>query len=155
MILITLSQQTLKSGYHRQWFLRENKPTCLPKDAIWGHKYLPPLSSSSVYSVTAHHYIMMGTLASQITSLMIVYSRVHSGANQRKNQSSAFPFDDVIMLDALTIHTAIQCKVPTVSIKWLSSKWIMQHNDVIKWNPFPRWWPFAGNSPVTNSSEKI
>ena len=64
----------------------------------------------------------MGTIASQITSLTIVYSSVYSGADQRKHQSSAslafvwgihrgpvnsphkwpvtrkmFPFDDVIM----------------------------------------------------------
>ena len=31
----------------------------------------------------------MGTMASQTTSLMIVYSTVHSGADQRKQQSSA------------------------------------------------------------------
>ena len=65
----------------------------------------------------------MGTIASQITSLTIVYSIVYSGADQRKHQSSAsltfvwgihrgpvnsphkwpvtrkmFPFDDVIMV---------------------------------------------------------
>ena len=64
----------------------------------------------------------MGAMASQITSLTIVYSSVNSGADQRKHQSSAslafvrgihrgpvnslhkgsvtrkmFPFDDVIM----------------------------------------------------------
>ena len=64
----------------------------------------------------------MGGIASQITSLMIVYSTVYSDADQRKHQSSAslafvreihrgpvnsphkwpvprklFPFDDVIM----------------------------------------------------------
>ena len=64
----------------------------------------------------------MGAMASQITSLMIVYSTVYSGADQRKHQSSAslafvrgihrwpvnslhkwpvmqkmFPFDEVIM----------------------------------------------------------
>ena len=64
----------------------------------------------------------MGTMASQITSLTIVYSTVYSSADQRKHQSSAslafvrgihrgpvnsphkwpvtrkmFPFDDVIM----------------------------------------------------------
>ena len=64
----------------------------------------------------------MGTFASQITSLTIVYSTVYSGADQRKHQSSdftglcagnspgpgnsphkwpvtrkMFPFDDVIM----------------------------------------------------------
>ena len=65
----------------------------------------------------------MGAMASQITSLTIVYSTVYSGADQRKHQSSAsvafvkeiyrrpmnsppkwpvtrkmFPFDDVLML---------------------------------------------------------
>ena len=54
----------------------------------------------------------MGTMASQITSLTIVYLTVYLGADQRKHQSSAslafvrgihrspvkmFPFDDVIM----------------------------------------------------------
>ena len=70
------------------------------------------------------HYsdVIMGTMASQITSLTIVYSTVYSGADQSKHQSSAslafvwgnhrgpvnsshkwpvtrkmFPFDDVIM----------------------------------------------------------
>ena len=66
--------------------------------------------------------VIMSTMASQITSLMIVYSTVYSGEDQRKHQSSAsltfvmgihrwpltlphkgpvtrkmFPFDDVIM----------------------------------------------------------
>ena len=37
------------------------------------------------------HYrdVIMGATVSQITSLMIVYSTVHSGADQRKHQSSA------------------------------------------------------------------
>ena len=70
------------------------------------------------------HYsdAIMGAMASQITSLTIVYSTVYSGADQRKYQTSAslafvrgihrwplnsphkgpvarkmFPFDDVIM----------------------------------------------------------
>ena len=70
----------------------------------------------------------MGEIASQITSLTIVYSTVYSGADQRKQQSSAplafvrgihrgqvnspdkgpvtrkmFPFDDVIMPWAVMI----------------------------------------------------
>ena len=74
------------------------------------------------------HYdaVIMTMLASQITSLTVVYSIVYSGVNQRKHQSSAslafvraihrgpvnfphkwpvtrkmFPFDDVIMLNEL------------------------------------------------------
>ena len=72
------------------------------------------------------HYneVVMGAMASQITSLTIVYSTVYSDADQRKHQSSAslafvpgihrgpvnsphkwpvtwniFPFDDVIMCE--------------------------------------------------------
>ena len=72
-----------------------------------------------------YHYddVIMGAIASQITSLTIVYSTVYSGADQRKHQSSAslafvwgihrgpvnsphkwpvtrkmYPFDDVIMM---------------------------------------------------------
>ena len=41
----------------------------------------------------ADHYcdVIMGAMASQITSLTIVNSTVHSGVNQRKHQSSASP----------------------------------------------------------------
>ena len=75
------------------------------------------------------HYsdVMMGVMASQITSHTIVYSTVYSSADQRKHQSSAplafvwgihrwsvnsphkwpvarkmFPFDDVIMVNVLS-----------------------------------------------------
>ena len=76
------------------------------------------------YNVMVLHYddVIMTTMASQITSLTVVYSTVFSDADQRKHQSSAslalcvgnspgtvnsphkgpvtrkmFPFDDVIM----------------------------------------------------------
>ena len=41
--------------------------------------------------ITNGHYgdVIMGTMASQITSLIIVYSTVYSGVHQRKHQSSA------------------------------------------------------------------
>ena len=75
-------------------------------------------------TVLPKHYsdVLMGSIASQITSLTTVYSSFYSGADQRKHQSSAslafvrgihrrpvnsphngpvtrkmFPFDDVIM----------------------------------------------------------
>ena len=40
-------------------------------------------------SVIHYNYVIMSVMASQITSLMIVYSTVYSGAYQRKHQSSA------------------------------------------------------------------
>ena len=66
--------------------------------------------------------VLMGSMGSQITSLTIVYSAVYSGADQRKQQSSAslafvspvnyphkwpvtrkmFPFDVVIMDISIT-----------------------------------------------------
>ena len=82
------------------------------------------LEYDTKYQNTSSHYsdVMMSAIASQITSLRIVYSTVYSGADQRKHQSSAslafvsgihrwpansphkrpltrkmFPFDDVIM----------------------------------------------------------
>ena len=83
--------------------------------SVWS--YILPLK------IISHHYndVIMGTIASQITSLTIVYSTVYSDADQRIHQSSAslafvrgihrgpvnsphkwpvtrkmFPFDDVI-----------------------------------------------------------
>ena len=117
----------------------------------------------------SNHYngVIMGTMASQITSLTLVYSTVYSGADQRKHQSSAslafvrgihrwpvnslrkwpvtrkmFPFDDVIM--------AIGCSWYTVLMVY------DDHDDVIKWKHFPRYWPFVRGihrSPV-NSPHK-
>ena len=93
-------------------------------------------------NTTKQHYddVIMGTMASQITSLMIVYSSVYSDADQRKHQSSAslafvwgihrgpvnsphkwpvtrkmFPFNDVIMTGML-LQSQIYIKT-TTSIK--------------------------------------
>ena len=103
----------------------------------WRHHVIMPLLESSkripkhrpqqqmfAWKKTGFHYcdVIMGAVASQITSITIVYSTVYSDADQRKHQSSAslafvrgihrglvnsphkcpvtrkmFPFDDVIM----------------------------------------------------------
>ena len=46
---------------------------------------------NDVISAPCAHYgdVIMGAIASQITSLTIVYSTIHSDADQRKHQSSA------------------------------------------------------------------
>ena len=41
------------------------------------------------YQLSHYSDVIMGAMASQITSLTIVYSTVYSGADQRKHQSSA------------------------------------------------------------------
>ena len=83
--------------------------------------------------------VTMGTNASQITSLTVVYSTVYSGADQRKHKSSAslafvrgihrrpvnsphkwpvtrkmFPFDDVIMIcycKSIALKPKHYCKI--------------------------------------------
>ena len=93
-----------------------------------------PVVGSSCKRGIVHHYcdVIMGAMASQITSLIIVYSTVYSGADQRKHQSSAslafvqgihrwpvnppykwpvtrkmFPFDDVIMCTVQCRYNAV------------------------------------------------
>ena len=101
-----------------------------------GHMYL-----------THYNDVIMGTMASQITSLTIVYSGVYSDADQRKHQSSAslafvwgiqrwpvnsshkwpetrkmFPFDDVIMLVETMATDDQLTHGATASIAMLSTK---------------------------------
>ena len=105
----------------------------------------------------------MGTIASQFTSLAIVYSIAYSDVDQRKHQSSAslafvrgihrgpvnsprkwpvtrkmFPFDDVIMINIEIPNRFIWDWDVTEERNSLFS-----HDDVIKWKHFPRNWPFA------------
>ena len=90
-----------------------------------------------------HYYsdVIIGTVASQITSLTIVYSSVYSGTDQRKHQISAslafvrgihqllvnsphkrrvtrkmFPFDDVSMTSLRMAYTARLC----MTLLWVS-----------------------------------
>ena len=99
------------------------------------YRFKTPLNSrvsvgcgKSVYFQIHYGDVIMGAMASQITSLTIVYSTVNSGTDQRKHQSSAslafmqrihrwpvnsphkgpvirkmLPFDDVIMCDICLI----------------------------------------------------
>ena len=128
--------------HHSQFFLR----------------HMAPLGHSEF------HYcdVIMGAMASQNTSLTIVCSTVHSGANQRKHQSSAslafmweihrwpvnsplkrpvtrkmFPFDDVIM------SVDIQMKTPFNIMRVDSCLQRMKFHDVVMtWDRFPYDWRF-------------
>ena len=93
----------------------------------WG---IPARYKRCLWRNNSRHYcdVIMGPMASKITSLTIVYSTIYSGADQRKHQRSAsldfvrgiprspvnsphkgpvtrkmFPFDDVIMEPRLTV----------------------------------------------------
>ena len=107
---------------------------CHKETFVWrSGDWLPPL-------IPYYNDVIMGAMASQITSLTVVYSIVYSAADQRKHQSSAslafvrgihrwpvnsphkapvtrrmFPFDDVIM--ALGILTWTR-SVPSIREKW-------------------------------------
>ena len=49
-----------------------------------------PWNMHTVHFLCFHYsYVIMGAIASKLTSLTIVYSTVYSGANQRQHQSSA------------------------------------------------------------------
>ena len=113
------------------WFYRRacprrkhNRHTFINRNVVWGcyvHYHISRPEQNSRH----FHYddVIMGAMASQITSLTIVYSTVNSGADERKHQSSAslafvwgshrepvnsphkwpvtrkmFPFNDVIVL---------------------------------------------------------
>ena len=107
-----------------------------------------------------YHYndAVMGAIASQITSLTIVYSTVYSDADQRKHQSSAslafvrgiprgpvnsphkwpatrnmFPFDDVIMNTGFDnwisyVKTTASVK-QSICISWVGFSLQWRHND--------------------------
>ena len=56
----------------------------------------------------------MGPIASQITSLTIVYSTVYSGADQRKHQSSA----SLAFVWVMWIPTKMASNAEDISIWW-------------------------------------
>ena len=104
----------------------------------------------------------MGMMASQITSLVIVYSTIYSGADQRKHQSSAslafmrgihqwlvnsphkgpvtrkvFPFDDVIMFEGFNaewqqVIFTHKIDLPMININIFCENRVAQHIKVLK-----------------------
>ena len=67
----------------------------------------------------------MGTIASQITSLTIIYSTVYSDADQRKHQSSA----------SLAFVRGIHRRPLNSPHKWPVTRKIFPFDDVIMWAP--------------------
>ena len=112
---------------------------------------------TSVWHTIVKHCndVIMIAMASQITSLTIVYSTVYSGVHQRKHQSSAslafvrgihrwpvnsphkrpvtrkmFPFDDVIMLNLCLLVTRDMQHCLEKAQKWICVCYNSQHWDV-------------------------
>ena len=111
--------------------MRTHSRSPIPHPHQWT---LQHLSWALRKKITHYNEIIMGVIASQITSLTIVYSTVYSGVDQRKHQSSAslafvrgihrwpvnsphkwpvtrkmFPFDDVIMCFITGGHCIMKC----------------------------------------------
>ena len=90
---------------------------------------------------SSNHYddVIMTTMASQITSLTVVYSIVYSDADQRKHQSSA----------SLAFVRGIHRGPVNSPHKWPVTRKMCPFDDVIMCNQFPRYWPFVWpvNSP--------
>ena len=102
---------------------RDRSGVAFPKVCAFVSLQHDALCQYFIFSGIVHNCdVIMGAMASQITSLMIVYATAHSGADQRKHQSTTslafvrgihrwpvnsphkrpvtrkiFPFDDVIM----------------------------------------------------------
>ena len=125
-------------------------------DPLWGestgHRRSPHkghkgtiLWSQTYHCPSRYSDVIMGAMASQITSHTIVYSTVYSGADQRKHQSSAsmafvrgihgwpmnsphkrpitrkmFPFDDVIMVSRATVKNRINKSQGQLLQTWIN-----------------------------------
>ena len=77
------------------------------------------------YSKHVHYTdVIMGTIASQITSLTIVYSTVYSDADQRKHKSSA----------SLAFVRGIHRGPVNSTHKWPVTRKMFQYDDVIMCN---------------------
>ena len=78
----------------------------------------------------------MGTIASQITSLTIVYSTVYSDADQREHQSSAsLPFVRGIH----RFHAQMASNAENVSIWWRHHEWFDTKLAADHYSN--QWWP--------------
>ena len=106
--------RSFNAFFHLRLIKRLIKQSCgwwfeTPLQPLWRHCnkiFLPDASTVSIVSThqlshsyymrytwnldreTQYNYVIMGAMASQITSLTIVYSTVYSGAGQRKHQIS-------------------------------------------------------------------
>ena len=125
---------------------------CMDYYTKWSETY-DKVGISCAQHLSHYDDVIMGTIASQITSLTIVYSTVYSGADQSKHQSSAslafvwgihrgpvnsphkwpvtrkmFPFDDVIMLNLHLISFVIRSHKPYLF--W----YLSLHGNILPWS---------------------
>ena len=93
-LLLSEKDTTAKVYHRKQWTIGNVLMTftLLPLLLLWIFLKLPsPQFMNSESHASGVHYndVIMNVIASQITSLTIVYSTVYADADQRKHQSSA------------------------------------------------------------------
>ena len=99
-VLTSLSLECLRSGTYsnlcrpdsltilQKWCIIDQRVTSIPLFATQTGVLPHDLVESRSREIRHYGDVIMGTMASQITSLAIVYSTVWSGTDQRKHQSS-------------------------------------------------------------------
>ena len=86
-----------------------------------------------MFLLTRYSGVTMGAMASQLTSLTIVYSTVYSCADQRKHQSST----------SLAVVRGIHRWPVNSSHKESVTRNMFPFDDVMTWERIPRYWPFV------------
>ena len=112
------------------------------------HPLYPVTSPWRLKQFYCWHYIdfTMTMMASQITSLTVVYSTVYSDADQRKHQSSAsLAYVLGIHRDRWIPRTKGQLRGKCFHL--MTSSWVdhdpwITHEDIMTWERFPHYWPF-------------
>ena len=136
-------------GYKFQWNLSQNTTIFIhlinlklaPAILLRVRRYCNK-QTVEICQVSAIHYsdVIMGTMASQITSLTIVYSTIYSGEDQRKHQSSA----------SLAFVQGIHRWPVNSRHKWTVTRKMLPFDDVIM--PFGTWL-LTGSSSHSDNSE--
>ena len=140
------SSWPLGGGHQEEWALHSYIHCSHHKQALNKHRWARPFPVSLLVTLKCNlfHYcdVTMSAIASQITSLTIVYFTIYSDADQRKHQSSVslafvrgihgwpvnslhkwpvtrkmFPFDDVIMHKITSCHYS-HCVLQSPSTHW-------------------------------------
>ena len=121
--------------------LREAKPTYIPA--------YPIMYVLSYGNAPSRHYsdFIMSTMASQITSLTVVYSTVYSGADQRKHQSSA-SLAFVRGIHRRPVNSPHKGPVTRKMVPFMTSSWSVSNAESVitsvpSWR-FPHYYPIVG-----------
>ena len=158
---------TLRNKF--QWHFNRNSYIFIKK-CIWKCR---PQNGGHLDKMAAEHYcdVIMSAMASQTTSLTIVYSTVYSGADQRKHQSSAslvfvrgihrgpvnfphkwpvtrkmFPFDDVIMIAVDKFKYNFVAVNGLISVTFVSWGVVDEKSSLVKIMD----WGLFGAKPLSN-----